>query len=205
MCISQQNKSWKILNLWMEGRIVFKRLHVASWWNWIRISNASGGPSFTDKIPNKGIPLFKNKPAYTVTELWQKANLGVVQKDIALYLPGSGVKLNMVGMVSSLETVSYIYIYIYVLCLTDRAPDAHAVKAANQAECTIIYVQFINCLGWFLQFGGGHSGMVKCSDHLSVHSERVASSAAEDTTHVNRGGFQHWLWHIIRSQQRSAV
>ena len=95
----------------MEGRVGFKRLHVASWWNWIRISN--GGPPFKDKKQNKGIPLFKNKPAYTVTELWQKANLGVVQKDIALYLPGRGVRLNMAGMMSSLETVSYVCIVSY--------------------------------------------------------------------------------------------
>ena len=59
--------------------------------------------------------------------------------------------------------------------------------------------------GWFLQLGGGHGGLVKRSDHLSVHGERVASSAAEDTAHVNGGGFQHGLWHILRSQQRSVV
>lgn len=43
------------------------------------------------------------------------------------------------------------------------------------------------------QLGGGHSGLVECPDHLSVHGERVESAAAEDTDHVNRGGFQHWL------------
>ena len=57
--------------------------------------------------------MVKNKPAYTVTELWQKADLGVVQKDIALYLPGRGVRLNMVGVMSSLETVSCVCIVSY--------------------------------------------------------------------------------------------